>query len=106
MGNLTFGAQYESDESMQQKTVGLLKKTDITKISRLPHTPWREKYMCLSLDSNDCVYMDGRLVIRKALRSIILGSLHYGHPERDAMLATISFKRVVATAPQGGGHNR
>ena len=50
--------------------------------------------------------MDGRLVIRKALRSISMRSLHYGHPERDAMLATISFKRVVVTALQGGGHNR
>ena len=33
--------------------------------------------------------MDDRLVIPKALRLIIMHSLHYGHPGRDAMLATI-----------------
>ena len=42
------------------------------------------------LDANDFVYMDERLVIPKNLRPIIIRSLHYGHPGRDAMLATIS----------------
>ena len=34
--------------------------------------------------------MDKKLVIPKALRPIIMRSLHYGHPGLDAMLATIS----------------
>ena len=34
--------------------------------------------------------MDERLVIAKALRPIILRSLHYGHPGRDSMLATVA----------------
>ena len=34
--------------------------------------------------------MNERLVIPKALRPIILRSLHYGHPGRDSMLATVA----------------
>ena len=34
--------------------------------------------------------MDERLVIPKTLRPIILRSLHYGHPGRDSMLATVA----------------
>ena len=36
------------------------------------------------------MYIDERLVIPKALRPIIIRSLHYGHPGRDTMLATVS----------------
>ena len=89
LGNHTFAAEYESDEFMQ-KIIGLLKRPESTKINRLP-TPWREKYKCLSLDANDFVYMDERIVIPKTLRPIIMRSLHYTHPGRDAMLATISY---------------
>ena len=67
----------------------LLKRPDATKTNRLP-APWREKFKCFSLDSNDFLYMDERLVIPKVLRPIILRSLHYGHPGRDSMLATVS----------------
>ena len=88
LGNFTFAAEYETDEFIQ-KIVALLKKPDSTKINRLP-TPWREKFRCLSLDPNDFIYMDERLVIPKALRQIIIRSLHYGHPGRDTMLATVS----------------
>ena len=34
--------------------------------------------------------MNEKLVIPKLLRPIILRSLHYGHPGRDNMLATVS----------------
>ena len=34
--------------------------------------------------------MDERLVFPKTLRPIILHSLHYGHPGRDSMLATVA----------------
>ena len=88
IGNYTFAAQYETDEFIQ-KIVGLLKKSDSTKISCL-RTPWRKIFKCLSLDANDFIYMDERLIIPKALRPVIIWSLHYGHPGRDTMLATVS----------------
>ena len=88
LGNRTFVSQYESDEFIQ-KVIGLLKKPDTTKINRLP-TPWREKFKCLSLDANKFLYMDERFVVPKALRPITIGSVHYGHPGRETMLATVS----------------
>ena len=84
-GNYTFAAHFESDEFLQ-KILNLMKTPDSTKINRLP-APWREKFRCFSRDSNDYIYMDERLVVPKALRPIILRSLHYGHPGRDSMLA-------------------
>ena len=36
------------------------------------------------------LYMDERLVIPKLLRPILLRSLHYGHPGRDSILATVA----------------
>ena len=108
LGNFTCVSQYEGDEFLQ-KIIQLLKKPDSTKINRLP-TPWREKFRCLSLDQHDFIYMDERLVIPKTLRPIIMRSLHYRHPGRDSMLATISnfwwprlHREVVAiarTSPQ------
>ena len=88
LGIFTFASQYETDEFMQ-KIVALLQKPNSTKIKHLP-TLWREKFRCLSLDPNDFIYMDERLVIPKALRQIIIRSLQYGHPRRDTMLATVS----------------
>ena len=88
LGKFTFAAHYETDEFLQ-KVTQLLKKPDSTKINRLP-TPWREKFRCLSLDQHDFLYLDERLIIPKVLRPIIMRSLHYGHPGRDSMLATVS----------------
>ena len=103
LGNFTFASQYETDEFLQ-KIKNLMKKPDSTKINRLP-TPWREKFRSLSLDQHDFLYMDERLVIPKTLCPIIMRSLHYGHPGRDSMLATLStvwwprlHREVVATA--------
>ena len=87
-GNHTFASQNDADEFLQ-KTIKLIKKPDTTKISRLP-TPWREKFKNLSLDNNDFLYMDERLVIPKNLRTVITRSLHYGHPGKDSMMATVS----------------
>ena len=64
-------------------------KADATKIIRLPAL-WREKFKSLSLDSNDFLYMDERVVIPEIPRRILLRSLHYGHRGRDSMLATVS----------------
>ena len=56
------------------------------------------------------MYMDEHLVRPKALRRILIRSLHYGHPGGDTMLATVSniwwprFRREVVslaiTCPQ------
>ena len=88
LGNYTFAAQFEADDFLQ-KVITLLKRPDETKINRLP-APWREKFKCFSLDSNDFLYLYERLVILKVLHPIILRSLHYRHPGRDSMLATVS----------------
>ena len=88
LGNYTFASQYGTDEFIQ-KIVTLIQKPDSTKINRLP-TPWREKFRCLSLDQNKVMFMDEQLVITKALRLINIRSLHYGHPGRDTMFATVS----------------
>ena len=86
--NFTFASQYET-EAFLQKIKTLLKKPDSTKMNRLP-TPLRKKLRCLSLNQDGFIYMDERHVIPKTLRHVIVRSLHYGHPGRDAMLATVS----------------
>ena len=88
LGNFTFASQYEADEFFQ-KVIGLVKSPDSTKINRLPSL-WREKFRCLSLDQNEFIYMDERLVIPKVLRPIVNRFIHYGHPGRNTMFATVS----------------
>ena len=53
-----------------------------TKINQLP-AAWRKEFCRFSRDENDYIHMDERLVIPKALRLVISGSL------RDSMLATV-----------------
>ena len=64
LGNHTFASHYETHEFIQ-KIVTLLKKPDSIKLNRLP-TAWREKFRCLSLDQNNFMCMDERLVIPKS----------------------------------------
>ena len=90
LGNNTFASSYEAYEFLQ-KIINLHKIPDSTKINRLP-TPWREKFKSISRDENDYLYVDERLVIPKALRPIIMRSLHYGHPGRDSMLETVAWR--------------
>ena len=52
-------------------------------------SPWHENFQAFSLDEREFLYMDNRLVIPQSMRSMIMGSLHYGHPGRDSMLAMI-----------------
>ena len=47
------------------------------------------KFQSLSLDTRDFLYMYTRLVIPQSMRSMIMYSLNYGHPGRDAMLVKI-----------------
>ena len=88
LGNYTFATQFEAYNFLQN-VIALVKCPEAAKISRLP-APWREKFRCFSLDSNEFLYMDERLVIPKLLPPIILRSLHYGHGGRDSMLVTVA----------------
>ena len=81
-------ANYNADKLIQ-KVIGLVKKYNKTGVTRLP-SPWREKFHSFSLDEKEFLYMDNRLVIPQSMRAMIMCSLHYGHPDRDAMLGTIT----------------
>ena len=80
-------ANYCADKLIQQ-VIRLVKKYNKTGVTRLP-SPWREKLKTFSLDERNFLYTDNRLVILQAMRAMIMCSLHYGHPGRDALLALI-----------------
>ena len=61
-------ANYEKDKQLQ-KLIRLIQNRDSTQIARLP-SPWREKFDSLSPDSNNLLYLDGRLVIPKDMGKI------------------------------------
>ena len=86
LGNYTFVAQNETGEFIQ-KIVGLLKKSDTTNVSRLPTLFGERKVQMLEL-GREQLRVHG--VHPKTLRPEIIRSLHYGHPGRDTMLATVS----------------
>ena len=65
LGNYTVAAYLESDELFLKN--GLLKKSNSTKIIRLPGQ-WKKMFKCFSFGSNDYQYMDERLVIPKPSR--------------------------------------
>ena len=80
-------ANYHADKTIQ-KVISIVKNYNRTPVSRLP-SPWREKFQSFSVDEREFLYMDNRLVIPNSMRAMIMCSLHYGHPGRDAMLAMI-----------------
>ena len=80
-------ANYNADKLIQ-RVIRLVKNYNKSGVTRLP-SPWREKFQAFSLDEREFLYMDNRLVIPQSMRSMIMCSLHYGHPGRDAMLAMI-----------------
>ena len=80
-------ANYAADKLIQ-RVISIIKNYNRTAVSRLP-SPWREKFQSFSIDDNNFLYMDNRLVIPYSMRSMIMCSLHYGHPGRDAMLGMI-----------------
>ena len=51
---------------------------------------WQQRFKEPSLDENNFIYVDERLVIPEELRRPIYRSLHWGHPGRDAMLQAIA----------------
>ena len=51
---------------------------------------WQNRFKEFSLDENDFIYVDERLVIPEELRRPIFRSLHWGHPGRDVMLQAVA----------------
>ena len=88
IGQNLLAANYLDDEFLQ-KIIGIVKNPTKGKIKALD-SPWRERFQALSLDENDLLYLDDRLVIPKILQAPIKNSLHWGHHGRDAMLQQIS----------------
>ena len=78
-------AIYVADKLIQ-KVISLVKNYNKTGVTRLP-APWSEKFQSFSVDSNDFLYTDSHLVMSQFMRALIMCSLHYGHPGRDAMLS-------------------
>ena len=88
LNNSFLPANYEAD-SLLQKVIGLVKNKEGARVSRLP-SPWRERFNTFSVDQNNFLYRDERLVIPQSLRKSLLSAIHYGHPGRDAMLRNVS----------------
>ena len=80
-------ANYVADKIIQ-RVISLVKTYNKTGVSRSP-SPWREKLQSFSVDEKNLLYMDNRLVIPQSMRSMIMCSLHYGHPGRNSMFAMI-----------------
>ena len=82
-------ANFEKDKQLQ-KNIRFNIRFNIqscysTHIARLPPS-LREKFHSLSLDSNNLLYLDERLVIPKDMRDNMLTAIHFGHAGRDAVL--------------------
>ena len=77
-------ASYLKDKQLQ-KNNRLLQSRDSTQNALLP-PPSMEKFFSPSLDSNDILYLDERLVIPEGLRENMLTAIHFGHAGRNAML--------------------
>ena len=88
LNEMLLPANYAANKIIQ-KIIALVKNYNRTAVSRLP-SPWREKFQSFSRDEREFLYMDNRLVIPHAMRAMIMCSLHYGNPGRDAMLGMVS----------------
>ena len=88
IGENILAGTYESDQTLQT-VIQLLKQFDTKKFKKLPKV-WQNRFKEFSLDENDFIYVDERLVIPEELRQPIFRSLHWGHPGRDAMLQAVA----------------
>ena len=88
VGENILAGTYESDQTLQT-IIQLIKHFDAKKLKKLPKV-WQNKIKEFSLDENDFIYVDERLVIPEELRRPIFRSLHWGHPGRDAMLHAVA----------------
>ena len=81
-------SSYQDSENLQ-KIIVVMKNPTKGKIIALD-SPWRERFSFPSLDKNNFLYLDDRLVIPKLLQCPIKIPLHWGHPCRDQMLRQIA----------------
>ena len=88
IGENILAGTYESDQTLQT-VIQLLKQFDTKKFKKLPKV-WQNRFKEFSLDENDFIYVDERLVIPEELRRPIFRSLHWGHPGQDAMLQAVA----------------
>ena len=79
---------YEHDPVLQT-VISLLKEFNEKKLKKLPKV-WQQRFKEFSLDENDFIYVDEKLVIPEELRKPIFRSLHWGHPGSDAMLQAVA----------------
>ena len=80
-------ANYSADKTIQ-RVIAIVKNYNETAVSRLP-PPCREKFQSFSIDERNFLYMDNRLGFPQSMRAMIMCSLRYGHPGRDAMLLMV-----------------
>ena len=81
-------SSYQDSENLQKIFV-VVKNPTKGKIKD-PGSPWRERFSSPSLDKNNCLYLDDRLVIPNLLQCPNKIHLHWGHPGRDQMLRQIA----------------
>ena len=88
IGENILAGTYESDQTLQT-VIQLLKQFDTKKFKKSLKV-WQNRFKEFSLDENDFICVDERLVIPEELRRPIFRSLHWGHPGRDAMLQAVA----------------
>ena len=71
-----------NDDENLQKRIKIVNNPTKAKIKAL-ESHWRERFISISKDENNLLYMDDRLIIPKNLQIPIKNSLHWGHPGRD-----------------------
>ena len=80
-------AYYNGDENLQ-KLIKLVQNPTKAKIKAL-ESRWRERFNSISIDENNLLYKNDRLIIPKNLQTSIKNSLQWCHPGRDQMLRQI-----------------
>ena len=88
IGETILAGTYKSDQTLQ-KVITLIQHYDEKQFKKFPKV-WQNRFNELSLDENNFLYLDERLVIPEELRRPIFRSLHWGHPGRDSMLQAVA----------------
>ena len=74
---------------LSKKSIRLVEDKNPAVLFRFP-PPWREKVSSFSLESQDLIYMDQRLVIPKDMRENVLRTILFRNAFREAMLREAS----------------
>ena len=82
-------ANYAADKLLQKRISTVKNVYILSAVSRLS-SPLREKFQSFTLDEENFLSMVNCHVLPHAMRAMIMCSLYYGHPGRDALLGMIS----------------